>query len=787
MKRSIVLLTAFVASSFCTFAQRVSHDDATRIAQQFLQQKGVTIVSAPTAKAQAPARSSASGQPAFYVYNNGTDGGFVIVSADDRAESVLGYSTRGHFDYASAPAQVRAWLDGYASEIAWLRANTTGTTAAAHRAAAAKAQKYTPAAPLLGDIAWDQTWPYNLLTPYYIGTTHSATGCVATAMAQIMYYHRYPEHGVGQKTYKPETLNTEVSVDFSQSVYDWDAMLPTYDASASEASQQAVALLMRDCGVAVNMAYGEQSGSSIELWLEPLTTTFSYDSHIGYLNRNYYTQDDWDQIIRDEIDARRPVFSTGFTYGSGGHAYVFDGYDEDGLIHVNWGWSGMSNGYFRTSALTPPTQGTGGSTGGFNYKQGIIVGIQPPTEGSEDWLQIVSAERTKATTAQGTKSQTATLRLGGKLTNCGWKDATVDMGFAFYDADGQNVKTVVVKESTALAVDAYVISLRAEGIDLSALSAGEYKVCPVVRTSGGNRWFRIRDYNYAKPNSLNLTVTDEGWSFANPADYDLSASDLQSTKLYKDITARITATLHNAGEVTYSGPIKAALFSASDGTKVAESDDFKYSVVGGESTAVAITNAFSVSAGDYTLALIDENSQQLNTPVSVTVLPAPADNATLTMAAQLSFDDNSQVCKDSLALTAQLECTAGVFANDLTIYIYNVDETKVVGSFNPSFVFAEAGEKPQVDFTGTFENGQEGQTYKAVLLNLSSSAYIYPRDLASCLFTLAVPSAISNVADKTPNRGTVYTVDGRVVNRNGSLSSLAPGLYILNGKKYVVR
>lgn len=792
MKRSITLLTAIVATAFCAVAQNVSHDAATRIAQQFLQQKGVAIASSAPTTAQAPARLSANGQAAFYVYNNGTDGGFVIVSGDERAQSVLGYATTGHFDYDHAPAQVKAWLDGYAAEIAWLRANPsaaneTSPSANVRFAPAAQSEKYAPAAPLLGDIAWDQTWPYNLLTPYYIGTTHSATGCVATAMAQIMYYHRYPERGVGQKTYKPETLNQEVSVDFSQSVYDWDAMQPTYDASASEASQQAVALLMRDCGVAVNMAYGEQSGSSIDQWLDPLTTTFSYDSHVGYLNRTYYTQEDWDQIIRAEIDARRPVFSTGFTYGSGGHAYVFDGYDEDGLIHVNWGWSGMSNGYFRTSALTPPTQGTGGSTGGFNYKQGIIVGIQPPAENTEDWLQVVSAERTKATTAQGDKSQTATLRLGGKLTNCGWKDVTVDMGFAFYDVTGQCVKTVVAKEATALAVDAYVVSLRAEGIDLSQLAAGSYKVYPVVRTAGGERWFRIRDYNYAKPNALNLTVTDEGWSFANPVDFELQANGLTATKLYKGITARVTATVRNEGEVTYSGPIKAALFSTADGTKVAESDDFKYSIAGGDSTEVAITNAFSVDAGDYTLALIDENSQQLNAPVAVTVLPAPADNATLTMAAQLSFDDNQAVRQDSLALTAQLECTAGVFANDLTIYIYDEKETKVVGSFNPTFVFAEAGDKPQVNFTGTFENGKAGQTYKAVLLNLTASSYITPRDLASCLFTLAAPSAISNAAIDSPNHGTVYTVDGRVVNRHGSLRGLAPGLYILNGKKHVIK
>lgn len=255
--------------------------------------------------------------------------------------------------------------------------------------------KYKPVSPLLCDISWDQTYPYNLMTPCYVGTTHSATGCVATAMAQIMYYHKYPAQGAGQKTYKPETLNQTITVDFSKSHYGWDVMTPKYDATSTDTARNAVALLMRDCGVAVEMAYGEQSGSMIDRWPVPLTTNFGYDKGLGYLTSTYYSQTEWDDIIRSEIDNARPVFATGFTDGNGGHAFVFDGYDADGLIHVNWGWSGMSNGYFRTSALTPPSQGTGGSSGGFNYRQGIIVGIQPPTDDSEDWLRWSAPERTE--------------------------------------------------------------------------------------------------------------------------------------------------------------------------------------------------------------------------------------------------------------------------------------------------------------------------------------------------------------------------------------------------------
>lgn len=777
---------ALFASIGMTSAQNVSRSEATSIAQQFLQRKGVSLVAQPSSHVTAVTAKQSADDPAFYVYNNGTNGGFVIIAADDRAEQVLGYSTSGHFDYATAPDQVRAWIGGYAEQIDWMKTQPSTSAATLRRAPQAQTKKLTPHDPLLGDIAWDQTWPYNLLTPYYVGTTHSATGCVATAMAQIMYYHRWPEQGVGQKTYKPETLNTEVSVDFSQSHYDWDATTPTYNASSSDVAQQAVALLMRDCGVAVDMAYGEQSGSSIEKWLQPLSENFSYDSHVGYLNRNYYTEEDWNAIIRQEIDARRPVFSTGFTYSSGGHAYVFDGYDEDGLIHVNWGWSGMSNGYFRMSALTPPTQGTGGSSGGFNYKQGIIVGIQPRTEGLEDWLQIVSAERTKATPTEGAATDVVRLRLGGRIANYGWKSANVDMGFAFCDAQGNTVRTLVALEAKSLEVNGYVVACQLSDIDLSSLPTGQYKVYPVVRNSGGERWFRVRDYSYAKPNWLNLSITDEGWTFANPTDYDLQASHLESTKIYQNTTARVTACVHNQGELTYSGPLRIALFNTADGTLAAQGDDFKYDIAGGDSTDVALTSTFTVAPGTYALSIIDENSQQVCNPQTVSVLQKPSETTQITMQKQLFCNTEGTLSQDSLALTAQLNVAQGVFANDLTIYIYDANEQKVMGSFNPTFLFAEAGEQPEVHFTGTFENGQPGETYKAVLLNLTESTYIYPRDMASCLFTLTSATAIDTVKWEKTTDQTIYSLDGRVVRSDGKLSLLPPGLYIMNGKKYAV-
>lgn len=761
-------------------AERINEAEARLIAGQFLSPTGThaaLLRSMP--KSQAQERYAD-----YYVFNQEGGEGFVIVAGDDSAYPILGYSHKGTIDYDHAPAQLQAWLDGYAQEIRYLRRQAPAATRADEEAAG-----YTPVQPLLGDIAWDQLEPYNGMTPCYVGTTHSATGCVATAMAQIMYYHRWPAQGTGSHYYTPVGWNTEIGADFSQSVYDWEAMLPQYDTNSPQQAKDAVALLMRDCGYAVNMVYGEQSGSNIEEWPVPLTVNFGYDPGIGLLKRQYYTQEEWDGIIRAEIDAGRPVFSTGFTESSGGHAYVFDGYDADGLIHVNWGWSGMANGYFRTSALTPATQGTGGSAGGFNYRQGIIIGIQPPTGTSEPHLQIVSSERMKETPSTGGQVEPVTLRLTGKVTNYGWQAVTVDFGFGVFDASDSLVLVAEAdKAGVELAVEDYAIGLTASDVSFASLPDGQYELWPVARNTGGKQWSRVRDYNYKKKNRLNLTVQDGELTFETPDTYRLVASSLQSTALYRNTSARIAATLANEGGTEYNGGIRAALLDPTDGRLVDESAEYIQDILPDETKPVEIIATFTTDSGAYELVLLDEDSHQLCEPVGVELQEAPESAGVLQLDEALSFPDNGAVSPDSMALTARLTCTDGVFAGDLLIYLYDATGTTVVGSFDPQFVFAEAGESMSVRFTASFENGVPGTTYRAVLTQLAYGSAIPPADFSTCTFTLAGDaSGLTAVSDATPADGTVYTLQGVPVRRDGSLEGLPAGIYIVNGTKQVVK
>lgn len=760
--------------SLISSAKDVTEQQALNIAQKFFSIKSKTFDKAElTNHCQ---RADWQQQAAYYVVNNPEGNGFVVVSGDDRAPEVLGYSDKGSLDLKQAPIQLKEWLDGYAKEIAYLRQH------ACEKVQDTENKKYTPIAPLLGKTAWNQLEPYNLMTPQYVGTTHAATGCAATAMAQIMYYHKYPTRGRGQNSYKSGQYGMNLSIDFSESIYNWEAMLPVYSDWDSEESRMAVALLMRDCGYAINMDYGAVSGAAPDAWPTALIKYFDYDIGLSNRYRDNYSLDEWNRIIYDEIKAGRPVFAGGFA-SSGGHAFVFDGYDEDGFIHVNWGWGGTSNGYFRTSALTPAIQGTGGADGGFNSRQSIITGIQPALEYSELTPELLSSETIKATTA----GNTVNLKLNGKLTNGGYCDITVDLGFGVYDTDNQLVLVILAEERDKyIAQKDFIIGVSANNVDLSALVNGEYRIYPITVEHGGRQWTKVRDNNNSKPNFLKLQVTDGDLKFSSPIKFQLTAKDVKLNNiLYQNIKASVTATLVNTGDMEYSSDVKVALFNIQDGTKVAESDTYIEEVYAQDSTRINIISSYNVQPNDYLLALIDENQTQLHEPIVVNMLPAPIGDNSIEATGQLCFTNDAPIYQNDLDMTAQLSCPSGVFSGNLVVYVYDEYETLAtpLGSLEPQFVFIEEGHDQTIRFKGKMENGVAGIRYKATIIDLDNNQYVMPRSTASCYFMLSEsPASGINETNRNMDDSTTYDLYGR---RIGS-GQLPKGIYIRKGKKYIV-
>lgn len=302
----------------------------------------------------------------IYVFNNPDGNGWVIVAGEDRArKTILAYSHTGSFDYETAPDGAKMLLEQYADGISKLRKNGLPEVKQSRRAPQGEIKPYVE--PLI-KTSWYQIAPYNNLTPLDDGVP-SLTGCVATAMAQIMNYWQWPKQGNGQHT--NTRSNTHETRDFSQSVYDWDNMLDSYiDGEYNDTQANAVARLMADIGTASNMGYScYRSGAySLDAFMA-LPRYFGYDEENMCIVYRVDYQSDWDDLLREELSAGRPIYYTGMDRGGESHAFICDGYESLDYFHFNMGWGGQSNNYYLTSSVA-----------GYDGLHSIIKGIQPSTK-----------------------------------------------------------------------------------------------------------------------------------------------------------------------------------------------------------------------------------------------------------------------------------------------------------------------------------------------------------------------------------------------------------------------
>lgn len=325
---------------------------------------------------------------AFYIYNNG-ESAFVIISGDDKMKPVLGYSDSGHFATENMPENLKGWLSLYVLQASEqpTQPEESKPLRPLNKTQKTVAEFPVTAAPLLGDIAWDQDAPFNNLCP-----DKSVTGCVATAMAMIMKYYEYPKIGAGRHTYRTYLHGYNCNYDFEEKAIDWKNMLPKYtEGEYNEAQSNAVAELMKACGVSVEMNYDVFTSATSALKVtQAMATYFKYDANMLFRLRNAYTSEEWMNMIKKELSERRPILYNGASKEVG-HEFVFDGYDEQDMIHINWGWGGLSNGYFEVATLDPLNPGIGGGSsdgGGYTYSQGMVIGIQPDTKAfttSHNW------------------------------------------------------------------------------------------------------------------------------------------------------------------------------------------------------------------------------------------------------------------------------------------------------------------------------------------------------------------------------------------------------------------
>ena len=387
IKRTALLAVGLTLFQVLAWAGPRSFQQAQAIAERQAALQGIIMDQQQVSKARKQyllnGSSSSETATSYYVFDNGSDKGFTIVSGDDELPEIVGYSAHGNSENLMKTEGCAAFLKAYQKFVA---AFTQGDAKARkilaeQRALKADGRYQQPKIdPLLGDIAWNQETPYNKMCPKYEGSELSVTGCVATAMAQVMMYYKYPnELQATIPAYTTATNKLKVNAISKGEEYDWGNMLPTYTEEEYNTTQaNAVAKLMFHCGAAVQMDYGDSSGALLRP--EDMSTYFGYDADLlQEVYRSVYTLAEWKKILDRELEAKRPIIYGGVASHENGHQFVCDGSDGEGLYHINWGWSGDSDGYFDITLLDPDVRGTGAGTSadGYNRDCSVIIGIAP--------------------------------------------------------------------------------------------------------------------------------------------------------------------------------------------------------------------------------------------------------------------------------------------------------------------------------------------------------------------------------------------------------------------------
>lgn len=560
---------------FSVQAAPVDRASAERKAKSFMENRrnGSTFLAgqvyAKSRMGNFPVAVSGVDEPAaYYVFSDNVGGGFVIVAGDDRVRSILGYSDTGHFDAEAVPDNCRAWLEGMAEEIESLPA--AGVPVAYNGDAGDYPQ--TAVAPLLG-TRWDQGSPYNSLCPETADGQKTLTGCVATAMSQIMYYYKYPERPYGSVSYTDDRQNVSRTMDFTvQPDFGWDNMLPAYSADATEGQRNAVAQLMVCAGYGTRTSYAADVSTAYHRTAgEALYEYFGYDRNIHRYERSRMTDTEWADILTSELYAGRPVlyYGNGMPDAGGtvpvGHAFVCDGYDGAGMFHFNWGWSGICDGYFSLSALSPSSQGTGGLSASYTYGQAMECRIQPPGTGESvpqtdgllyiyELYSYVGGDYYKSVDHESISSY------GNSDTgfyffcmNGGHRTFTGEVCAAAVKEDG-GVEPVASSVQT-MTVEAGKYTRLTLPVDAAGMEDGTYRVGFFFRDSSAGSWHRMGATLY-NPGESYLTVDNGNVTYGRLLPYaHLSLESVGGIpeKAYTDGKYDVDLVLVNDGDTRIEG------------------------------------------------------------------------------------------------------------------------------------------------------------------------------------------------------------------------------------------
>lgn len=568
--KQFYLVLSFLLISCLAFGKEIDENTAKLVGQSFL----VNSTNSPVLKSTVSLKiayraggksgmTSVKAPTYFYVFNVDARG-FVIVAGDDDVTPILGYSDETNFDPAHIPENVAKWLEGYKNEVRRILDNHVKATPEITEAwtrlrngqgyIARAAEKSVSS---LIQTKWDQLPYYNDMCPVdNTSGDRTVTGCVATAMAQIMKYWNYPAKGAGFHSYNHAMFGT-LSANFGNSTYNWAAM-PNEISGANSA----IASLMYDVGVSVDMNYGTASAGGSTAWViesqSPVTncseyalkTYFGYKTSLQGVERKDYSTSEWLSLLKTEFDASRPVLYAGFG-GGGGHCFVADGYDNNNYIHFNWGWGGAYDGYFEVSALNPDGLGTGGGTGSYNSGQQAVVGIEPPSIVQLFELNLYA----QVTVSDNPISYTQPFTVNTNIVNNGSGTFSGDYVAAVFDDSYNFLDNIEILASQTLESGyAYINNLEFTSAGMVTMLPGDYFIGIFFRPTGGLTWTQIGNGNYM--NMVPVTVT-----YSNDIELNSDIEVSNGNTIIQGEEISVNLNILNDGSTIFTGQYAVELFN----------------------------------------------------------------------------------------------------------------------------------------------------------------------------------------------------------------------------------
>lgn len=610
-----LLIMLFVSTS--ALASPRTFSQAKAIAERKAALLGIKIDKKAAAKAPSMNGGTTTAVSPYYVFPFGENKGFAIVSGDDDMPEIVGYADHGTYDANNMPAAMAAFLNNYRATI---EAMKQGNASAIKNIAEAKALRAnntratTAVSPLLGDIKWNQSEPYNNMCPKYDGTNLSATGCVATAMAQVMMYWKYPkELKADINEYETYTHKLPVAGELKGQKYDWDNMLPTYtNNNYTQTQADAVAKLMLHCGKAVEMDYGEESGAIVTPGR--LAKYFGYDSDLMLdLMRSCFTLAEWTAIIDKELQAKRPILYSGRTT-NGGHQFVCDGSDGNGLYHINWGWGGYQDGYFDITILNPGQGGIGAGnvTDGYNRYCDMIIGIQPDNGKVDEPLAEIPSliieyynsndftsgiELTKATRNNTTEDFTITIN--DCWDNVYSTNTECLCGYGISDGEG-GYKLISETENILMNGTRFGTILT---INNRFSPNGTYTIYAIYSTDNGKTWKKCA-YYYMQPYVVKSTATT-----LSLVKTQLTANITTKETQYSGVEGTFELSITNNGDDEFIGLINA--YTSSTTTCPDDAIAQPYMTIPAHSTVTREIGITPTTAGDMYVWIEDGESGEM--------------------------------------------------------------------------------------------------------------------------------------------------------------------------------